>query len=363
MGNLHSQSHIHRGKRMNLHSVTLIARTIGAAPSDGQMAALRRLFWESHSLALADIRQRSEHGSESVSKKLPASERKARAEEQKTRLTGVICGPDSEPSHQLVDRFVAMVEEGVVSYVRPELCTSRALEVANTKQTNAFHLAPDGNLKLKEKDVDLECPISGELRLREAYRRKALAMDLAALVSYRVAEEWHSYLFMALQREVPKGFRSISVAQLMAADKRLWILLSEQTRGEVHSRAGQDKPCDSALTKLSSSHDVLNFLIPIPDVSDRQPSSSRSSPYPDTKNKGKGKGGKQSSKSAPATEAPLPEGCSLQKADGKPVCGLFNRGKCWHKTKPGKRCPRGFHVCWKTSCNRQRPWFECTHTD
>ena len=117
-----------------------------------------------------------------------------------------------------------------------KLCTSRALEVANTKQTNAFHLAPDGNLKLKEKDVDLECPISGELRLHEAYHRKALAMDLAALVSYRVAEEWHSYLFMALQREVPKGFRSISVAQLMAADKRLWILLSEQTRGEVHSR-------------------------------------------------------------------------------------------------------------------------------
>lgn len=58
----------------------LANRLNGGAPLPaGQLAGLRRLFWESHTLALADLKQRSEHGSESVNKKLPTAERQARA--------------------------------------------------------------------------------------------------------------------------------------------------------------------------------------------------------------------------------------------------------------------------------------------
>ena len=101
--------------------VELLKKTFGANPKDSELACLRRLFWESHALALADLRQRQEHGSESITKKLPTSERVARAQEQKKRLSGVIWGPDTEPSDQLVDRFVQMAEENVVTYVKPEL--------------------------------------------------------------------------------------------------------------------------------------------------------------------------------------------------------------------------------------------------
>lgn len=101
----------------------LANRLNGGAPLPaGQLAGLRRLFWESHTLALADLKQRSEHGSESVNKKLPRPNAKqGPANEQRTRLVGVTWGPDSEPSHQLVDRFVPMCEENVISYVKPEL--------------------------------------------------------------------------------------------------------------------------------------------------------------------------------------------------------------------------------------------------
>ena len=51
--------------------VDLVTTLVGGPPTPDQMASVRRLFWESHTLALADLKQRSDHGSDSVSKKLP----------------------------------------------------------------------------------------------------------------------------------------------------------------------------------------------------------------------------------------------------------------------------------------------------
>ena len=182
---------------------------------------MRRLFWESHALALADLKQRQEHGSDNVTKKLPTSERVARAQEQKKRLSGVIWGPDTEPSDQLVDRFVQMAEDNVAVYVKPELCTSRSQELLQVKQAKNFSIGPDGNLKVGQAAPDLTCSTSGELRLRAALRRKALAMDLSGVLSYKVAELWHTSLFTCLQREAPPGYKAVTINQIMEADKRL----------------------------------------------------------------------------------------------------------------------------------------------
>ena len=200
-----------------------------------------------------------------------------RSEEQRTRLTGLVWGPDCEPSHQLVDRFVAMCEEGVITYVKPELCTSRSHEILNMKHGQSFALGSDGNLRLKQSDADMECSVSGEMKLREAFRRRSLAMDLAQMVTYTVSEEWTSYLFMTLQRDAPRGFKQINIAQLIAADKRLWILMSEQSKGNVSAKPPADKPCDALLKHISSSPEVLNFLSPQPDIPDK--ASLRYDPY------------------------------------------------------------------------------------
>ena len=343
--------------------VDMVTTFIGGPPPADQMASIRRLFWESHTLALADLKQRSEHGSESVSKKLPTSERKLRSEEQKGRLTGLVWGPDCEPSHQLVDRFVAMCEEGVINYVKPELCTSRSHEILNMKHGQSFALGSDGNLKVKHSESDMECSVAGEMKLREAFRRRSLAMDLAQMISYTVSEEWTSYLFMSLQRDAPRGFKQINLSQIIAADKRLWILMSERSKGNVSAKPPANKPCDALMKTLMTSNEVLNFLSPQPDIPEKHNIHNiRYEPYPKPKpGKGKGKEGKGSGPSE--VQQPLPDGCSLKTSAGKPVCGFFNRGKCWHKIKHGKRCPRGLHVCWKSSCNREKPAYECTHTD
>jgi hypothetical protein len=156
---------------------------------------------------------------------------------------------------------------------------------------------------------------------REAFRRKALALDLAQVVSYGVAEEWHTYLFTLLQRDPPKGFRPVNLGQLIAADKRLWVLLSEKTRGNVAAQPGMVKPCDTELKTLSSSHEVTSFLVPLPELQERFQPSSRSSPYPNQKGKGKGKAKFKVHDGQPAAhhDFQLPDGCTLQRADGKPL--------------------------------------------
>ena len=196
--------------------VDLLKKTFGGVdPKDSELACLRRLFWESHALALADLKQRQEHGSDNVTKKLPTSERVARLQDQKKRLSGVIWGPDTEPSDQLVDRFVQMSEDNVAVYVKPELCTSRSQEVLQVKQAKNFSIGSDGNLKVGQATPDFTCSTSGELRLRAALHRKALAMDLSGVLSYKVAELWHTSLFTCLQREAPPGYKAVTVSQTM----------------------------------------------------------------------------------------------------------------------------------------------------
>eukprot|EP00439_Symbiodinium_sp_Y106_P005266 s11775_g1.t1 len=192
--------------------VDLLTTCLTREPDAGQLSCLRRLFWESHGLAVRDlrlrqehgaeavmkklptserVRLRQEHGAEAVMKKLPTSERVARSEAQRKRLNGLSWSPDTEPSHQLVDRFVTMVEEQTVNYVRPELCTSRAQETLQVKQAKTFSLGSDGQLRVANKGEDLACSTAGEWKLRMALQRKALAMDLANLASFQVTEAWH----------------------------------------------------------------------------------------------------------------------------------------------------------------------------
>eukprot|EP00439_Symbiodinium_sp_Y106_P005273 s6011_g1.t1 len=102
------------------------------------------------------VQSEQEHGSDTVIKKLPTSERVARAEAQKSRLTGITWSPETEPSHRLVDRFVTVLEEQAVTYIRPELCTSRVQETLQVKQTKTFSLGSDGQLRLLREHAAFE---------------------------------------------------------------------------------------------------------------------------------------------------------------------------------------------------------------
>ena len=345
----------------------MLKASLGSDPDAGQLACLRRLFWESHALALADLRYRQEHGSEGVAKKLPTAERVHRAKEQKNRLQGLVWGPDSEPSDQLVDRFVQMSEDNVVTYVKPEMCTSRSQEVTHIKDTKGLALNADGSLKLASQESNLRCATTGELKLRATFHRKALALDLSGIMTFGVVEQWHVYLFTMLQRESPPGYKSISIGQLLEADKRLWVLLSEETRGNVAGRPGSAPPCDAVFKKLTESQDVLSFLTPLP-MPPPAPPGPRFEPSLTTARarvaKLQRRARKEVEKQHPSAtgKEQLLTFLRAQVPTQKRVSrsALASTGTSAITPRRSSRA-RGFHKCW--ICLRDRPATECTHSD
>ena len=83
-------------------------------PTPDQLSCMRRLFFESHSMALTDVRQRVEGAPDpsAVTRKLATAERVARQQEQQERLGGIVFTPETTPSTHLVDLFVEMLEVG-----------------------------------------------------------------------------------------------------------------------------------------------------------------------------------------------------------------------------------------------------------
>ena len=81
----------------------LLTTVLGAEPTVGTFAPLRRLYFEAHTLALSDMRQRVERREDEAPRKLPAPERSVRLEKQKKRLAGLKLEGPLLQSHGLVD--------------------------------------------------------------------------------------------------------------------------------------------------------------------------------------------------------------------------------------------------------------------
>ena len=104
-----------------------------------------------------------------------------------------------------------------------------------------------GMLKIGTKQSDASCEANSELKLRAAWQRKNLAMDLAGLATFELTESWTQYLFTQLLKEQPKGFAKISLQQLVDCDKHMWILA-----------------WGAALGKFEDFTEVLQYLTPVP---------------------------------------------------------------------------------------------------
>ena len=215
------------------------------APSGSQLACMRRLFFESHTMALTDARQRVEAspGPALATRKLATAERVARQKSQEERLGGLVFTPETTPANHVVDLFVEMGETGILTYIKPELCCSRAQEVSAVKKDTTVSTDASGMLKLGTKAVEAQCEANTELKLRSAWQRRNLAMDLAGLASFEVTETWVQTLFSHLIREAPRGFAKVSLQQILDCDRQLFILASHRTMGKLKvALDDKDKP-------------------------------------------------------------------------------------------------------------------------
>ena len=230
--------------------VEFLEHAIGQAPNGEMMSKYRRLFFESHALCLQDLRQKVERTDHTETKVLPLAEKVERVNQVKARLQGLLITQQLEPSHQLVDKAVQQWEENSLRYIELTACTSREQEILAEKSTPSISFDATGNIKVTKKQELAQCSLTGDLKLRTAMQRRALAYDMAGVASFLVMEKWANMLFERLQQEPPHGYRYVTHDQLLRADKALWLRIAEETRAQVQGD-GLRKPVDEAIEKWS----------------------------------------------------------------------------------------------------------------
>ncbi len=162
----------------------LLTTVLGAEPNVGDFATLRRLYYEAHTLALSDMRTRVERKEDDAPRKLPVPERAVRLENQKKRLGGLKLEGPLLPAHCLVDKVCQQLEDGQLKYLAPHDCPSREQELLGIKKSSAIALDGAGNLKVSATDVTAKADLSSDMKIKEAFVRRALAYDQCGLASF-----------------------------------------------------------------------------------------------------------------------------------------------------------------------------------
>ena len=173
-------------------------------------------------------------------------------------------------------------------------------------------------------------------------------------------EAWHERIFEVLQKEPAPNAMGVTMHQLKEADKMLFRKLAEKTRGTLAQQSDGSKPIETQFEACANNAEVQFCLIPMVKGAPRANAVENPSPKPKGKGKGNGKVKKDYNKpSYGVGTQQLPPNCHQMTPQGKPICNTFNRGAC-DFAKPGKRCKRGFHVCWQ--CFKPKPFSTCDHS-
>ena len=347
---------------------------VGAAePPEDRLPVIRRLFWESFTLAAAEMKARVDRREDDAPRKLAAPERTARHSEQQKRLVGILIEGEREPSFSLIDRLVQMAEENVLRYIAWQDCPKREQELQGVRVDPTWK--PDASGIVREVRVpgELKADVSDNLLLKLTLERRSLAFDQTALVSYHKFEAWHTILLGALLSVPPAGFQRVTIEQLSRADVALFAHMMKSTRGGIRLKSDGTFPLEIALERAMESLEVRLLLQPLmgsssskrkleegsdqsPEVKNRQSrvvtvsnqKSTGSASQAPKKAASKAKG---AGKSVP-TKLPrelLDFGdCIPRTAAGDNICYAFNLGGC--TSGASGKCSRGKHVCMKRGC-------------
>ena len=172
---------------------------LGTRPTQGDASNYRRLFFESHALALKDLQSRIERSDTAELKILPLAEKVQRLENLKTKFPGIMLSTSMEPSHELIDRVVHQYEENCVKLVELNKCTSREQEIRCERTQPSISFDATGNVKVTKQSSVTECSISGEIKLRAAFTRRSLAYELANIASFEISYCLTEYAKIHLQ--------------------------------------------------------------------------------------------------------------------------------------------------------------------
>jgi hypothetical protein len=355
-----------------------------------EAAAVRRLYFESHTLTVGELRQRMERTDSDAPRRVPQAEREARKGVVRDRLApGLLVEGDLEPANCTIDRFVQQVDDNLVEWVPWEEAPKRDQELASAPGKRKWMADASGIVREKNIRAEIQADVSSALRVSWALQRRGIAAEVAGLMSFEAHEKLRLRLMGALTNDPSDPrFAAPSMEQIKNADKEAWRQMAKKCRTGVRPQSSLDPlPMDIAIGEVLASMEFALALMPMPALSARSSntrtaharagdsdeeaerqksghrrankaekrSAAKPNPQPQKfqdqqrRPKGKGKGN------------PLPRqlvgGVSCTAA-GQAICFGFNLGEC-KAAKAGERCPRGLHVCTKVGCEGKHPANEC----
>ena len=334
--------------------VTMVCKVLGKGSADeidvGTLSSIRRCWWESHTVALSQIRQAVERTDSTEPAKMPMPERESRLNDLMRRLPGISFTAQVEPSHQLIDYCNQLRTDEQLRYICPTTCTSREQEIRGIKKDPQLKSSSDGTIRLVNQEVSLHADLGGEYRVRVALQRRSIALDIVKLATYQVMEKYHDFLFSMLLRDVPDSHDRIQLQQILKADEAVFVKMIELCRGGISQRADGSYPMENALREAQHDPVATSCMQPLPKHSGFKKSENNQPYQSSTSNKG-GKGkGKGKGKSAGKMVAGMPkelEGLKTKTKTGTPICFAANLEQGCSYAKWGQRCSRGIHVCMK----------------
>ena len=98
------------------------------------------------------------------------------------------------------------------------------------KEEPALEFSADGSIRLSKKQPEVSADTAGELRVRICMQRRALAFQVANIATFVTIDSFISKLFSLLTRRPITGYRSVTLAQTIAADQALWQKIARDTR-------------------------------------------------------------------------------------------------------------------------------------
>ena len=218
--------------------------------------------------------------------------------QQRNRLTGLRFKGEEECSHASYDLVLAVLEKDCLTYLGPEKFPTRRNELMQKKPSKEISI-DQSQLVVKDKQPELTCPTVTELDCANAFKRRALAFDLAGASTYDTMAAYHADLMDHLHLPAPPGYTPVSVHQILRADRAAFVFMSEKMNTLKRSANGT-LPLDILMPTILNQPTVAFHLLPLAGSANRASSStktpaterkrSRTPTRPQPKNKGRGKG-------------------------------------------------------------------------
>eukprot|EP00973_Karenia_brevis_P068895 9578447-Karenia_brevis.AAC.1 len=196
-------------------------------------------------------------------RKLPPAERNARLDEVKVELSGLKITGVLEPSHALVDKVVAMQEANELRYLAWHELTAREAEVRGQKSVDYFKADASGNLKMVSAKQEMPADVSTLTRLRFAWQRRGIALQVGKLMSFKMHEEIVDWFQREIDRDPPPGFSRVSLEQVLQADKEIFTRAAELAKEDLSLRADGKLPLDDLILKILNEPRVQALLFPL----------------------------------------------------------------------------------------------------